>query len=246
MVDLHSHIIYGIDDGAKTFEDSIELAKQAIQKGFTHIIATPHYNDFITDTFFDFRDKHCKKLNDYFIENEMNLTISCGTEVSFASNWTKVLSEPRCLINNDFILVEFSDLHIPEYYLDIIYKIIRKKITPIIAHPERCQAIQKSKKIVYELARIGAYFQCDAGSLIGQFGDRTKKCAEDLIKLNAYHFFGSDAHDIKNRNYNIIPSIQPFDIYNNFLTSKETLPELSLEDRRDNTFLGKVKRLMTN
>ena len=79
MVDLHSHIIYGIDDGAKTIEDSIELARQAIKRGFTHIIATPHYNDFITNDFFDFRDKRCKKLNDYFASHEMNLTISCGT-----------------------------------------------------------------------------------------------------------------------------------------------------------------------
>ena len=246
MVDLHSHIIYGIDDGAKTIEDSIELAKQAIKCGFSHIIATPHYNDFITDDFFDFRDKHCKELNNYFASHEMNLTISCGTEVSFASDWDKVLAEPRCLINENYILVEFSDLHIPEYYLDIIYKIMRKKITPIIAHPERCQAIQKSKQIVHELARIGAYFQCDAGSLIGQFGERTKKCAEKLIEMNAYHFFGSDAHDVKTRNYEIFPTIQPFDIYNDFLTSKKTLPDVSLEDQRDHSVLGKIKRLMSN
>ena len=245
MVDLHSHIIYGIDDGAKTFEDSIELANQAVKKGFKHIIATPHYNDFISDDFFTYRDRHCKQLNEYFDSNNIDLKITCGTEVSFASNWDKVLNEPRCFINENFILVEFSDLHIPEYYLDIVFRITRKGLTPIIAHPERCQSIQKSKLYVYELARVGAYFQCDAGSLIGQFGDHTKKCAEALIEINAYHFLGSDAHDIKRRNYEIFQPIQPFDVYNNYLTNDKNLPEVILNDRRDQSFLGKIKRMMT-
>ena len=246
MVDLHSHIIYGIDDGAKKFEDSVELAKQAIKLGFRKIIATPHYNDFISDDFFEYRDKHCAELNTYFKTHDMPLEIECGVEVSFASDWDKVLSEKKCFIRNKYILIEFSDLNIPNYYLDVMFKIKKQGLIPIIAHPERCQPIQKSKTIITELARMGAHFQCDAGSLVGHFGDRTKKCAEELIEMNVYQFFGSDAHDPKNRNYNVFPTIQPFDVYNDYLISDKTIPEVQLLDRRDYSFLGKIKRLMSS
>ena len=222
----------------------LRRAFRAVEKGFKHIIATPHYNDFITDNFFDYRDHHADKIQHILDENNIDLQIHCAAEVSFASDWDRVLSESRCFINDKYILVEFSDLHIPDYYLDVMYKIKQRGLTPIIAHPERCSAIQKNKHIISELVRIGAHFQCDAGSLIGQFGDRTKKCAEDLIDMNIYQILGSDAHDIKKRNYNVFQSIIPFDTFNHIVLEKKDLPEIDLNDRRDISFLGKIKRMM--
>lgn len=230
MVDIHSHVIYGIDDGAKTIEDSLEMLRQAESVGIHHIIATPHYNDFIHSDFFEKRDKHCAELNVLCKKEGINIKIEAATEVAFLSDWDKILAEPRCTIRQKFILIEFPDRDLPESCLDTIFRVRRSGLVPIIAHPERCKNIQQGKYLIDELLRLGAHFQCDAGSFLGHFGSEAKKCAEKLYRLGYFQFLGSDAHETKFRNYLILNSIKGRELFlNDKLIDDADLPEITLK-----------------
>jgi protein-tyrosine phosphatase len=230
MVDLHSHVIYGIDDGAKTIEDSLEMLRQAESVGIHHIIATPHYNDFIHRDFFEKRDAHCTELNQMCKKEAINITIEAATEVAFLSDWDKVLAETRCTIRQKYILIEFPDRDLPESCLDTIFRVRRSGLIPIIAHPERCNNIQKGKFLIDELLRLGAHFQCDAGSFLGHFGSEAKKCVEKLHARGYFQFIGSDAHETKFRNYLILKNIKDRKLFlNDKLIENTDLPEISLK-----------------
>lgn len=245
MVDLHSHVIYGIDDGAKTIDDSLALLRQAEEVGIHHIIATPHYNDFISADFFTMRDAHCSELNELCEKEGIGITIEAAAEVAFLSNWEKVLAEPRVRIREKYILVEFPDRDLPESCLDTIFSIRRKGLVPIIAHPERCRTIQQSSTLMDELMRLGAHFQCDAGSFLGHFGSETRKCAEKLRARNYFQFLGSDAHETKIRNYRILAEIEERESFiNERLVDGGGLPEIELREIKSGSFFNRIKRSM--
>jgi protein-tyrosine phosphatase len=246
MVDIHSHVIYGIDDGAKTIEDSLALLRQAEDVGIHHIIATPHYNDFINDNFFTLRDEHCAEINARCEKENIAITIEAAAEVAFLSNWEKVLAEPRLFIRGKYILVEFPDRDLPESCLETIFSIRRKGLVPIIAHPERCRNIQQSNNLMDELLRLGAHFQCDAGSFLGHFGSETRKCAEKLRRKNYFQFLGSDAHEIKIRNYSILKEINGRETFiNDLLLNAEALPEIELKENSRGSVMSRAKRLFS-
>lgn len=239
-VDLHSHIIFGIDDGSKSFDMTKELIDQAVSVGIKHIIATPHYNDYISDDFFDLRDDHCKQINKYTKDNGIELEVEAAAEVAFLSDWDRVLEEPRCFIRNKYVLVEFPDHSLPSYYLDVIFKIRQKGLTPIIAHPERCISVQRDMNIIHELIRMGTHFQCDAGSLLNHFGKETMKCATKMIEMNIYQFYGSDAHEPKHRNYKVLAEKPDITIHNESLLTDEHVPQVVIRSIEKPKILKKI------
>ena len=243
MVDIHSHIIYGIDDGAKDIDMSIEMAKQAISKGINHIIATPHYNDFVDQNFFEVRDKRVEELNNYFVKKNMDLKIEAAAEVAFISDWDKILQEKRLLICDDYLLIEFPDLGLPEYTLDIIYKVKKNNIIPIIAHPERCRTLQDNMNYVNELIRLGCHFQADAGSFIGHFGSKTMKTANKFNQKKIYHFYGSDAHNTSTRSYLALDN-KYFTSFNERLLSRDVLPELNISTLPEKSYFSRIIDLL--
>lgn len=236
MVDIHSHIIFGIDDGSKSFEDSKTMIKQAIDNGIDHIIATPHYNDFITPEFFNQRDENLSKLIGYIQSENLQLTIEAGCEVSFQIDWDNFNFYKQCVIREKYLLIEFSDIEIPDNYLEIIFKIRKKNLVPIVAHPERSYKIQNDYSIIKDLHRMGCLFQLDAGSLKNHFGKSTLKTAETFLKSNVYHFIGSDAHSSKIRNYNVFDGIDTTSFQNNLLIKDIDFEEQSLEFKPSNFF----------
>jgi protein-tyrosine phosphatase len=235
LIDLHSHIIYGIDDGAKDFDTAIAMGAQAVEMGIKHIIATPHYNDFVDADFFDVRDKHVSILNKYFETKRIDLKIEAAAEVAFVSDWDKILREKRLLIRDKFILIEFPDSGVSNYALEVIYKVKKEGYIPIIAHPERCKTLQDDFDFVLELVRVGCHFQADAGSFVGHFGRKTMKTASKFSNKNLYHFYGSDAHNTDLRNYLILNN-DYFKSYNTSLIDNSEIPEVQVNMNTKNAF----------
>jgi protein-tyrosine phosphatase len=243
MLDIHSHIIFGIDDGAKTIEDSIKLLHQAIDQDIDHIIATPHYNDFIKKDFFEKRDAHCAEIMEYAKSNALNIDIEYGCEISFQIDWDRFNHFDECAIREKYLLLEFSDIEIPDNVMETIFSIRKKGFIPIIAHPERSYKIQDDVEIVKELHRLGCLFQLDAGSLKNHFGKDAMKTAQKFMKMNLYHFVGSDAHSPRGRSYRVFEDIHIQDFQNHRLKSNEAIQEQTLvEINSDNIFTKLINR----
>ena len=241
MLDIHSHIIYGIDDGAKSMDDSIQLLEQASKQGISHIIATPHYNDFISDDFFDKRKKHCDEINQYAQDHDIGIQIEYGCEVSFQVDWEKFDAYEECAIRGKYLLIEFSDFEIPHNVMEIVFSIRKRGYTPIVAHPERCHKLQDNLDMVKELHRMGCLFQLDAGSLKNHFGKDTMKTAKKFLKMNLYHLIGSDAHSPRNRSYNVYDNLDINEFQNYRLKDNLLIEEQPLSVSSENSIIQKIK-----
>ena len=208
MVDFHTHILYGVDDGARTPEESIELLKESRKAGFDKVILTSHYMEDYYKTEVDERSEI--KLNlDNFIQNQnIDLNLYMGNEVFITENIMNLLKTNKiATINNtNYMLFELPFNVKPINILDLVYEMQYHEIIPVLAHPERYSYFYSEPEFLYELVEKGVLFQANFGSFIGQFGKRAKIMAEKLLKCNLIHFLGSDVHK-PNSTYNKIPEI---------------------------------------
>jgi protein-tyrosine phosphatase len=206
MIDLHSHFLFGIDDGAKDIDTTVEMLKQAEGLGITHLIATPHIND-QTDqnkikqihSIFSEVKKRIKKEN---IQVEIKLAAELGydTELINLSTQSWVFIGER----NRYILFELPLFNLPLNIEDTLFQLRLKKIIPVLAHPERNIKIQENYKILLEWIRQDCLVQINAGSIMGQFGKPCQIVTDHLLAFRAIHFVGSDAHDPRHRRYHIL------------------------------------------
>lgn len=209
MIDIHTHIIYDVDDGSDTLEESIAILKKASINGVTDIILTPHYID---EGRFN-KEKIVENFNlllEKVKEEEIPIKIYLGNEIAIYGNVTKILQDERVetLANSKYILIEFPMGTDVDYVLDTIYEIKLKKLVPVIAHPERCECFVKHPELINEAVNEGALLQCNTGSLLGIYGLRAKKIVKKLLKDNLITFFATDTHKEKNRRYKELHLVQ--------------------------------------
>jgi protein-tyrosine phosphatase len=201
MIDIHAHILPGIDDGADTIETSLEMLKIAEEDGIKRIIATPHYYTGHFETDYKEVVKLVKDLTITAQENNINIEILPGQEVFLDNNTiNQYKSEIISTINNSkYMLVELPFNEIPSYTFDMIYELRVQGITPIVAHPERYSYIVNKPSTINQFIDEGCLFQITSGSIMGMFGKSVQKTAETLITHRICHFVASDAHTINKR-----------------------------------------------
>ena len=201
LIDMHCHIIAGVDDGAKDVTESINLLKLEKEQGVDRIILTPHYRVGMFETPQYIIDREYAKL--CLLEKEMNLGISLCLGCEFHSCETMIddlfLKTRRTMVSTKFVLVEFSSLDSYSKIRKQIYELVSNGWIPIIAHIERYPAFVENFRNVHECKRLGAYMQITSGAILGKTGWRMKKLCKELIKRNLVDFIASDAHNIKNR-----------------------------------------------
>lgn len=202
MVDLHSHVIYGIDDGAKSREMAINMLKLAELGGTSKLICTPHY----------FRGRYEKNLLEVknelenlkkiAIDNNIALELYCGQEVYLTNYLLEDLEEGKIgtINNSKYMLIEMNMNEIPKRAIDIIYELKLKGIVPIIAHPERYVPFMDNPELINDFIEEGCLFQLNGGSINGKFGSLAKKTTKLFLENNLYSFLGSDGHFDKQRN----------------------------------------------
>lgn len=201
MLDLHSHILPGVDDGAETIEEAVAIAREAERQGIRGIVATPHYLEEGFQLSPEETDKRVKELQ-HFLKNEgISITVYPGAEVFITPDLGKSVSGGfiPTLNHSKYILIELPFNTLPGYTDEVLYDLLVMGYTPIIAHPERYIYIHKDPNILYNWIQNGIYAQLNAGSLIGNYGNRIKKNAEVLIKHNLLHLIGSDVHSNNRR-----------------------------------------------
>lgn len=168
----------------------------------------------------------------------MHIDYAC--EISFQIDWDRFSYYEDCLINDKYLLLEFSDIEIPDNYIEIIYDLRKKGYIPIIAHPERSYKIQDNSEIIKELHRMGCLFQLDAGSLKNHFGKETRKTAKKFLEMNLYHFIGSDAHSPRGRNYNVYEGLNIADFQNEKLRTNDYIEEQALNEHVSQSIISKL------
>jgi len=211
MIDIHSHILPGIDDGAKTFEDSLEMAKLAVEEGIHTIIATPHHKN---SKYMNPKQEllpRVEELNKQLQTANIRLKVLPGQETAINGDLLDDYLNGDILPLNQtqYVFVELPSNHVPRYTKQMLFDLQLKGLIPIIVHPERNQEIHERPEKLYEFVEKGALAQLTAGSLCGRFGKKIKSFSEQLIEANLVHFIASDAHNITSRAFHMG---QAFDI----------------------------------
>ncbi|WP_342433485.1 CpsB/CapC family capsule biosynthesis tyrosine phosphatase [Neobacillus sp. FSL H8-0543] len=202
MIDIHCHLLPGIDDGAKDLNDSLMMAKQAVSEGIHTIIATPHLNSQYNNRRRNILEK-VSELNQFLKAENVNLTILAGQEPriygEILEDYDK--DEIQTLNGSQYVFIEFPSNHVPRYTEKLLFDIQLKGLTPIIVHPERNSELIERPEKLFQLVEKGALTQVTASSLCGYFGKKIKTFSEQLIEANLAHFIASDAHNVTSRSF---------------------------------------------
>lgn len=260
MIDIHSHILPGVDDGPENIDESLEIIKLAETMGIKKMVCTPH---FIKGSYNNYY-KNVKPVFDELYEavkNEgIDVKLYLGTEIYFDMDIIEqiITKEVASLNDGKYVLIEFPMVSVPNGALDVFFKLQLKGYYPIICHPERNQQIINDWLIAKKFFQHEVFLQINSGSLLGNFGTDAKKTAQTLLKERLIHFIGSDVH-IKNekvldftRVLRIASKYMETELAVNLVTdnpakvlsSKELYHKEIYDDFEDKTFMGKLKNLL--
>lgn len=202
LIDLHAHILPGVDDGAKTVEDSLAMAEVAVKDGITMLVATPHV---IKGTFDNRKEdilKNVENLNKILKENGIDLPILPGAEYYLEPDLPqRLIDEELLTINNSglHLLIELPSTLLPENTEHILYDIQLQGVTPIIAHPERNLILARYPKLLESYTDRGILAQVTSTSITGLFGSRVRKTALNFLQRGAAQIIASDGHTAHGR-----------------------------------------------
>lgn len=211
MIDIHSHILPGIDDGSRSIEESMELVKKACSNGVTDLIVTPHYmvgSDYIVNN--ADKKKLLDKLKRRVKKEGLEINLYIGNEVFIENNMVslKKSKEIAALNNSKYLLFELPLNYTFNGVSDVLFDLRANGIIPVIAHPERYAFVKKDPSVIEDLIDKGALFQSNIGSFLGVYGKKAKETAILLLKHNAISFMGSDIHRKENLFYERINEVK--------------------------------------
>jgi len=198
MVDIHCHILPGLDDGSTSFEMSCAMAEMAVEDGVTHIIGTPHAHPahkFDVETNLRLRDELQAKF-----EGRLTFATGCDFHLSFENLQDIRHDAWRFTLNQkSYLLVEFADFSIPPSLDQALHELQLAGLHPIVTHPERNPLIRAQPERLYKWLRQGCYVQVTANSLLGKWGEAAQSIANQWLDMGAVHFLASDAHNTTTR-----------------------------------------------
>jgi len=213
MIDLHSHLLPGIDDGAQSMAEALELAAHAVACGTTHMVCTPHlhpgrYSNTAASIALGVRE-FAAALGQAGIP----LQVSAAAEARFDSDLVTLAKRNELPFVGEWkgrqvLLLEFPHSGIPAQADKLTSWMLRNNIQPLIAHPERNKGVMANYKRIQPFLEQGCLLQVTAGSLAGQFGPATQALAEYLILGNHITILASDAHNMRNRPPNLLPGLR--------------------------------------
>ena len=212
MIDIHSHILPGVDDGAPSMEASLELARAAVAAGTQIMVATPHVRgDYPLDpaTIAERVDAVNLKL----VAEGVELRVVAGAEVSLSKAVELERSELRalCLGSGSYILVESPYTNTVADIEGIFFDLQVAGLTPLLAHPERCPVFQNEPERLARLVDAGALCSITSGSLAGRFGSTVRRFALRLVSEGLVHDVASDSHDAVRRPPDLLPGFASAD-----------------------------------
>ncbi len=230
MIDIHSHILHGIDDGARDLQMSLEMIRISVKEGTKDIIATPHYRRGYFNTSYKEIKESVFKLNEIIKQRKIECNIHFGQEVYCSNNIIKDLKNGSIGTINDgeYMLIELPINNTQKDIIEYMYELRIRGITPIIAHPERYKYVIKDITFLNDFIKEGCIFQMNSGSILGEYGRDVKRTARKLIDNYIYSFIGSDGHNNIGRTtgikegFNLLEELNE-DLYNSILINSRRL-----------------------
>ncbi len=195
FIDIHSHLLPGIDDGSKNIEETVSLISQMKEIGFTNIITTPHIITSVWEnTETSIFNKYTETAN--LIEETIDKTnFNVAAEYMIDSHFLKRLSTEKLLtLKDDYVLIEMSYLSPPIQLFDIIFEIQLAGYKPVLAHPERYLFYHNNFKEYEKIKNSGCYFQLNLLSTVNYYGEIITKVTDKLLSNEMYDFVGTDIH----------------------------------------------------
>ncbi|MDR3745179.1 MAG: exopolysaccharide biosynthesis protein [Acidobacteriaceae bacterium] len=201
MIDIHHHLLPGLDDGSDSMETSVEMARLAVAEGITHIVCTPHANNYYT---FDPEANAAKadELRERLAAESLPLTLGLGCDfhLSFDNIQLALTDSKRFSINGlGYLLVELPDFGLPPGLTETYFQLRLAGMTPVLTHPERNPTLQKDSSRMIDWLRGGMLVQVTADALTGHKGKRAQQMAFELLDKRWVHFLASDAHNLGSR-----------------------------------------------
>ncbi len=198
MIDIHHHLLFGLDDGAPDVETSLAMVEAAVENGITHIVCTPHAN---TRYIFDpaVNRERLEELHTR-VNGKITLGLGCDFHLSYDNIEDALKNRTKYTINGkQYLLVEFDDLMIPPSMNDAFYELMVAGLQPIITHPERNLTIQRHPERMKQWLRQGCLVQITAASLTGRFGRSAQSLAQQFLEDHWVNFLATDAHNLQSR-----------------------------------------------
>jgi protein-tyrosine phosphatase len=197
MIDLHCHILPGVDDGSKSWDMTVEMCRIAKQDGITHMVATPHANH----RYAFHREHHLERLDELKRRvPDLDFSLGCDFHVSY-ENVEDAISHPAryTIAGTRYVLVEFSDYQTPHQMTESLFRLHSAGLSTIVTHPERNPVIDQYPDLPHQFVDMGAALQITAGSLYGSWGRKPKKTCQILLKKGLVAIIATDAHEPKLR-----------------------------------------------
>jgi tyrosine-protein phosphatase YwqE len=196
FVDIHSHLLPGIDDGAKDLDDSIALIQKMSSYGIKHFITTPHILGDVYPNTPEIINSKLKLVQAELLKrNITDISLEAAAEYMIDEKFSEILEKDNFLaLKDNLVLVEMSYYSPPINLYDVLFQFQLKGYKPILAHPERYFSYHKNFQSYYKLKNAGCLFQLNLLSLTEQYGKQVQKTAQKILKENLYDFVGTDVH----------------------------------------------------
>ena len=204
MVDLHCHLLPGIDDGSNSMDISLRLAREATENGVTHALLTPHHMNGCYVNHKQDVIRRTKEFQEQINAHNIPLTVFPGQEVRINGQLLEALDKDDILFADTagkYMMLEFPDDDVPHYTNQMIFDLQQRRIIPVIVHPERNTKIMAEPDLIYRLLEKGCLSQITASSYVGTFGKKVENFSRQLIEAGQGYVFASDAHDLPGRKY---------------------------------------------
>jgi protein-tyrosine phosphatase len=198
LIDLHCHILPGVDDGPATLEHSLALAHILLENGFSEVVATPHYIDDFSTEYSTHIQKQHELLTQALLQAQLPLTVHLGAEILLQPKIEAMAKEKRLPTINgtNYILFELPLFQpLPSYLRHTLFILQTQGYRTILAHPERVEALKDNMEEIYNLTKLGLLLQINVGSLTGIYGKRAQRTVGRIIASGMAHFAATDSHD---------------------------------------------------
>lgn len=199
VIDIHSHILGGVDDGSADSIVSMQMLREASAAGVKAIVATPHSGSDRISLRTDGIIRRVKELASLAADDKLasQVNIIPGAEIMLDPGVPQMVADgllPCLGAKGRYVLVEIPMLQVPPYTDDVLFDLVARGFTPILAHPERNHELSEKLDMVYDIIGRGCLMQLEAGSLVGRYGPEAQAAAWRMLEHNMGHFLASDAH----------------------------------------------------